>query len=143
MLKHRKISLAKIPWADFGKQVSVETKKALCEPISVIEAKESTEVSTKTKLASYHYLYTACEARKACCKPKTASNAIWIEKSNSVREKSLDSTSCDANLALRRARPRLSHKDKAKAPLCVESKANTASLPLTILGAKTILGHKG
>ena len=142
MRKHRKISWAKIPRADFGKQVSVKTKKALCEPISAIEAKESPEVSTETKLASCQYLYTACEARKACCKPKTASNAIWIEKSNSGREKSLDSASCEANLALRRARPRLSREDKAKAPLCAESKANTASLPLTTVGAKTIPGRK-
>jgi len=128
--KHRKISLAKTLHANAGKQVSVEMKKDLCNPISVsCEAKqtpsESTKVSTTTKLASRQCLYTVCEARKAFCKPKAASKAIWIEKFNSasceVREKSLYSASREANLALRRARPYLSREAKAKASLCPDS----------------------
>ena len=85
-----------------------EIKKSLNEPISAsCKAKKSTEVSTETKLALHQCLYTMCEARKAFCKPKTVSKSIWIEKSNSTREKSLDSTTYRANLALRRAHPRV------------------------------------
>ena len=130
MRKHGKISLTKTLRADVGKQVSVETKKVLCEPISAsCEAKEFTEVSTETILAWRHF-YTGCEARKAFCKPKTASKAIWVEKSNSTREKYLDSASCEANLALRRAQPRLSREAKVKAPLYADNEANIVSLPL-------------
>ena len=80
-----------------------------------------------------------CEARKAFYKPKTTSKAIWIEKSNSTSceagEKSLDSASCEANLALRKAQPLLSHEAKAKAPLCADNEANIISLPLPVHSA--------
>ena len=113
--KHKKISLCRTLWDDAGKQVSVETKKALRQPISASrKAKESTEVSTETKIASRQCLYTAWEVRKAFCKPKTAFKVIWIKKSNSARKKSLDSVSCDANLALHRAQPSCPAKLRSK-----------------------------
>jgi len=78
-------------------------------------------------------LYTACEVRKAFCKPKTISKAIWIEKSNSAsyeaRENSLDLALCEANLALCRAQPLLSREAKVKALLCPNREVNIASLP--------------
>ena len=83
-----------------------------------------------------------CEAKKASCEPKIASvKAIWIKKSNSVscevRDKSLDSASCEATIvsdltisAFHKAKPRLSCEAKAKAPLGANSEATTASSAL-------------
>jgi len=121
--------------------------KVLCEPITVsCEAKRTPKefaiVSIKTKLASHQRIYALCEAKKASCEPKIASvKAIWIKKSNSVscevRDKSLDSASCEATIvsdltisAFHKAKPRLSREAKAKAPLGANSETTAASSAL-------------
>ena len=150
--KHRNISLAKSPLATSWKLVSVETKKAFCEPISVSsDAKqtrsESTAVSTETKMVLYEHILASCEARKALCEPKRAfAKASWTTKKSNlasceVRDESLLPASREATSVsgyetistLHRAKPRFSRESKAKSPLSasatlVLSEANSASL---------------
>jgi len=84
------------------------------------------------------------EAIKVPCEPKTAfAKAMWIAKhvvSCEVRNRSLDSASCEAKIvpdcktisALHRAKPRLSREVRAKA-LCVNSEATAAPLTSSAL----------
>jgi len=87
------------------------------------------------------------KAIKVYCEPKIASaKAMWITKSvvsREIRNRSLDSASCETKIvsdyktisALHSAKPRLSREVKAKA-LCANSEATTASLiSSTLLGS--------
>ena len=70
---------------------------------------------------------------------------MWIVKSlvsSEAREKSLDKTSDEANSALCRVQPCLSCEAEAKEPLCADSVADAASLPLPAQSAKKVLSHK-
>jgi len=127
LCKNREVSVAKAPMANSWKQVSVETNKALCKPITVLgeakqtlcesstvsaettvlgEAKqtlcESSTVSAETNIASRQHVNTAREAIKVPREPKIASaKAMWIAKSVvpcEVRYRSLDSASCEAKI---------------------------------------------
>jgi len=65
--KHREVSVARAPLANSWKQVSVETDKALCKPITVSgEAKqtlcESSTVSAETNIAPCQHVNTVREA---------------------------------------------------------------------------------
>jgi len=65
--KHREVSVARASLATSWKQVSVETNKALCEPITVSgEVKqtlyESSTVSIETNIASRQHVNTVREA---------------------------------------------------------------------------------
>ena len=137
MRKHRMISIARTPLAKVWKYVSVETKKTPCEPLSVSgEAKktplEFSVVSMEANITSRQRTNIVHEATKVPLEPKTASaKAMWIAKylvSSEAREKSLDKASGEANSALCRAQPRLSHEAKTKAPLCVDSITDAAAL---------------
>ena len=85
--KHREVSVARIPLATSWKQVSFETNKAFCKPITVSdEAKqtlcESSIVWAETNIVSHQYVNTVREAIQVPCEPKTASAmAMWIAKS--------------------------------------------------------------
>ena len=122
-----KVIIASAPLATSWKQVSVETSKALCKPITAsCEAKqtlfESSTVSTETNIASRPRANVAREAIKIPREPKTASaKAMWITKSlvsSEAREKSLDKASCEANSALHKAQPTYHARLKPK-HLCV------------------------
>jgi len=141
--KHREDSVARAPLATSWKQVSVETNKALCKPITAsVEAKqticESSTVSAETNIATRQHNNIMREAIKVPCEPKTASvKAMWIVK---VIDRSLDSASCEAKIvsdcktisALHRAKPHLSREARAKA-LCANSKATAAPLTSSAL----------
>jgi len=83
--KHRKVSVAKVPLATSGKQVSVETTEVLFEPNSAsCEAKqapcesklalrEPATVPTGTKLAPRQRTNVVREPLKVPCEPKIAS----------------------------------------------------------------------
>jgi len=95
------------------------------------------------------------EAIKVPREPKTTSTkAMWIAKSVvscEVRDRSLDSTSCEVKIisdcktipALHRAKPRLSREAKAKT-LYANSKANAAPLTSSALlsSAKATLSRE-
>ena len=110
MHKHRKISVSKSPLIVARKQVPDETKKPVCWPNSV---------STETELASDQYPHAVREA-------KSASKALWIEKSNSAMckadgslisasTKSNKVSNCKTTSALHRAQLRFSREAKGKA----------------------------
>jgi len=96
-------------------------------------------VSAETCITSRQHVNTVREAIKVSREPKTASaKAMRIAKSVvscEVRDKSLDSASCEAKIvsncktisALHRAKPLLSREAKVKA-LCANSEATAARL---------------
>ena len=122
--KHRKVSVASVPLAIFGKQVSDETievlykpnstsceaNQALCEPITV---------PAGTKLAPHQRVCVAREPSRVPCEPKIASaKAMWIAKSILG---SLESAFHEAKIVLDYNTPsasqlRLSREAKVKAP---------------------------
>ena len=144
----KEVSIARAPLANSWKQISVETNKTLCKPITASgEAKqtlcESSTVSAATNIAPRRHINTVREAIKVSCEPKIASaKAIWIAKAVvpcEARDRSLDSVSCEAKIvsdcktisALHGAKPCLSCEDRAKA-LCANGYCRPAYFISTI-----------
>jgi len=91
--KHRKVTVARAPLATSWKQVSVETTKVPCEPITASrEAKqapyepkqalcEPISVSTETKSTPCQHVNVVRGATKVPYEPKTASaKTMWVAK---------------------------------------------------------------
>jgi len=83
--KHRKASIAKVPLATFGKQVSIEAIEVSARldrfyaslnrlRVSLNMPREPIIVPTGTKLAPRQHTNVARETMKAQCEPKMASN---------------------------------------------------------------------
>ena len=100
-------SVARAPLANSWKQVSVETNKALCKPITASgEAKQTlcefSTVSAETNIVSRQHINTVREAIKVPREPKKAFvKAMWIAKSLvscEARDRSFDSASYEAKI---------------------------------------------
>jgi len=158
--KYRKVSVARAPLATSLKQVSVETIQVPCEPITAsCEAKHAPckpkQAPCKSKQAPRKTISVLIknnsaprqrirETIKFPWEPKIASSTtMWIAKSTIP---SLDPASYKAKIVLyhkitlapRRAKSRLSSEANTKAPLCANSVADSASLPLTAPSANNL-----
>jgi len=145
MENSKEVSVARALLTNSWKQVSTETNKAICKPITALgKAKqtlcESSTVSVETNIATHQHIKTMREAIKVPCELKTASAmAIWIAKTVvpcKARDRSFDSASCEVKIVSDcktiSALHRVSREARAKA-LCANNEATAAPLTSSAL----------